>query len=279
MNRSSGPGPADRPESRPCLLGAGAGSLEAARPADYLTQVAASEIGRAYKALVIDELAIAPGAIVVDLGCGPGADLPALTAAVGPDGRVLGIDRDDRALAEAAAVTATCAQVALQLGDIHRLALADRSVDRIHTDRVLQHVDSPDAVVAEAARVLRPGGVAAFAEPDWDTLVIDFPERATPAAYRRFIVDRVVRNARVGRQLPRLCARNGLDPTRVIPVTAIFRDVSEADRVLGLRRVAGRAVDAGYLSAEAGERWITHLTTEPLFASVSIFVTVARAAT
>lgn len=255
---------------------AGASSLEDESPSDYLTRLATSGLGRAYKALVIDELAIAPGATVVDLGCGPGADLLALAGAVGPHGRVLGIDSDEGAVAEAADVTADCAQVEIVLGDIHRLSMADHSVDRIHTDRVLQHVDDPDAVVAEVARVLRPGGIVAFAEPDWDTLVIDFPDRATPAAYRRFIVERVVRNSRVGRQLPRWCERNGLHAARVIPVTAVFRDVAEADGILGLRRVTGRAVEAGYLSAEAGAAWLTHLTTEPLFASVSMFVTLAE---
>ena len=251
-------------------------SLEAERPADYLRRVAATDLGRAYKALVVDELAIEPGTTVVDLGCGPGADLPGLAAAVGPHGRVLGIDADERAIAEAAHACSGYAQVEVQVGDIHRLFLADRSTDRVHTDRVLQHVKDPDTVVAETVRVLCPGGTAAFAEPDWDTLVIDFPEPDTPAAYRRFIVDRVVRNPRVGREIPALCERNGLRVARVLPVTAIFRDVFEADQVLGLQRVTHRAIDARYLSAQAGAAWLTHLTTQPLFASVTLFVTLAE---
>lgn len=252
------------------------GPLEAERPPDYLTRLAATDLGRSYKTLVIDELGIEPGATVVDLGCGPGADLPALADVVGPSGRVLGLDSDEHAIAKAAEACSAYAQVSVQVGDVHRLSLADNSVDRAHTDRVLQHVEDPDIVVAEAARVLRPGGIAAFAEPDWDTLVIDFPEPATPDAYRRFIVDRVVRNSRIGREIPALCERNGLDAARVVPVTAIFRDVSEADRVLGLQRVTDRAVDAGYLSAQDGAAWLTHLTTEPLFASVTLFVTLAE---
>jgi ubiquinone/menaquinone biosynthesis C-methylase UbiE len=251
-------------------------SLEAARPADYLTRLAVSDLGRAYKSLVIDELSIHPGATVVDLGCGPGADLGALAAAVGLTGRVIGIDIDAAAIEEAAEALTSYPQAQVQVADIHQLDLADRSVDRIHTDRVLQHVVDPDTVIAEAARVLRPGGLAAFAEPDWDTLVIDYPDPKVPVAYRRFITDVAVRNSRVGRKIPKLCERHGLLATRVIPVTAIFRDVVEADRVFGFQRVTERAVDAGYLSGEAGAEWLAHLRTERLFASVSLFLTLAE---
>lgn len=66
-----------------------------------------------------------------------------------------------------------------------RLAAArlDGSFDAVHTDRVLQHVSDPDAALASAARLLRPGGRAVFAEPDWRTLVIDHAEPALPEAF------------------------------------------------------------------------------------------------
>ena len=253
--------------------------LEAVRPVDYLRRLAASDIGRAYKSLVLDELRISEGDTVVDLGCGPGADLPAYAGVAGPTGRVLGIDSDAEAVAEAAGALAGDHHVEVRFGDIHHLDLADRSVERIHTDRVLQHVARPEVVIGEAARVLRPRGIAVLAEPDWDTLVIDFPEPAIPGAYREFVNDHVVRNSRIGRQLPGMCQRNGLQTRRVVPVTAVFRDVAEADRVLGFQRVTARAVDAGYLSADAGRSWLDHLRSNPFFASVSLFVTVATPAT
>ncbi len=250
---------------------------EAQRPADYLTRLAASDLGRAYKLLVLDELAVRPGATVVDLGCGPGGDLVALARAVGSTGRVLGIDNDAAAVGLAREAAADHPQVEVREGDVHDLDLPDGSVDRLHTDRVLQHVADPDAAVGEAARVLRPGGLAGFAEPDWDTLVIDHPDPAIPDAYRRFVTDKVVRNARVGRQLPGACERNGLTVTRVLPITVVFRDVTEADRVLGFGRVTDRAVEAGYLPAQDGAALLSHLGTARLFASVTLFATFAKA--
>jgi ubiquinone/menaquinone biosynthesis C-methylase UbiE len=150
-------------------------------------------------------------------------------------------------------------------------------VDRVHTDRVLQHVPGPAAALAEARRVLRDGGTAVFAEPDWDTLVIDYPDLATARAYTRFIADRVVRNATIGRQLPRLAAEAGFSVGKVIPITAVFRDVRTADQVLGLQRVTTRAVEASYLTQDSADHWLTHLATQPFFASATLFIITATA--
>lgn len=249
--------------------------FELTAPDDYLLRLAASDLGRGYKALVTAELDLQPGHDVLDLGCGPGADLPAYAGAVGPDGTVLGLDHDARTVARARAMVRDLPTVRVEEADVHRLDLPGASVDRVHTDRVLQHVDDPAQVLAEAFRVLRPGGRAVLAEPDWGTLVVDGPDAATGDAYARFVVERVVRHGRIGRRLTGLAGRTGLVVDRVVPVTAVFRDVREADRVLGLARVARRAVEAGYLRQRAQERWVEHLATQPFFASVTLFVVVA----
>jgi hypothetical protein len=107
--------------------------------------------------------------------------------------------------------------------------------------------------------------------------VIDYPDLATARAYTRFITDRVVRNAVLGRQLPGLAAAAGFQVSKVIPVTAVYRDVREADQVLGLKRVTGRAVQAGYLTQQAADEWLGHLAAPPFFASMTLFITTATA--
>jgi ubiquinone/menaquinone biosynthesis C-methylase UbiE len=249
--------------------------FELSRPDDYLLRLAASDLGRGYKALATAELDLHDGHAVLDLGCGPGADLTAYAAAVGPTGSVLGLDRDTDAVTRAHVLVHGLATVRVEEADVHRLDLADRSIDRAHTDRVLQHVADPGLVLAETFRVLRPGGRAVLAEPDWGTLVVDGPDAATSDAYGRFVVEQVVRNSRIGRRLTGLAERTGFVVERVVPVTAVFRDVREADQVLGLARVARRAVEAGYLRERAEARWTEHLATQPFFASVTLFVVVA----
>jgi ubiquinone/menaquinone biosynthesis C-methylase UbiE len=190
---------------------------------------------------------------------------------------VIGVDSDPAAVTAGASMVEDRPWVQVRLADIHALDLADASVDRVHTDRVLQHVADPVTVVAEAHRVLRPGGRAVFAEPDYDTLVIDYPDARVMRAYRAFITDHVVRNASIGRQLGRFADQAGFVASTVVPVTSVFRDVSEADRIFGFERVTQRAVAAGYLLEAAAAEWLDHLASESFFASATLFVVVADA--
>ena len=240
----------------------------------YQDRIAATEFAQSYKQLAVEALNVRPGQTVLDLGCGPGTDLAALAEAVTPSGAVFGIDANPGMLERARARTAELAQVTVQQGDIHALPYADASVDRAHTDRVLQHVADPGRVLAEARRVLRPGGRLVMAEPDWETLAIDHPELELSRAYTRHIAERIVRNGALGRQLARLATGAGFTVSAVLPLVSVFRDVGEADQVLGLQRNTERAVTAGYLSAEQARRWLDHLTEGPFLASATIYLTV-----
>ncbi|GIG68631.1 methyltransferase domain-containing protein [Phytomonospora endophytica] len=244
--------------------------FEASAPgrAEYLDRAAASEAGRAYKPLLLDALDIGPTHTVLDLGCGTGADLPAMAAAAA---HVIGLDSDPDMAATAAARTG----LDVVHGDAHALPFAESTVDRVRTDRVLQHVDDPTVVLAEAMRVLRPGGRLVTGEPDWETLAIDHPRPELATAYTRFVVEKVIRNPTIGRQLHRLAENAGFDVPTVIPVTPTFRDPHTADQIFGFQRTTRRAVDAGYMTPDDGEEWLGALKAGPFLATVVQWVTVA----
>ena len=115
-----------------------------------------------------------------------------------------------------------------------------------------------------------------FAEPDYDTLVIDSPDDHIMRAYRSFVVERVVRNAMVGRQLRRLAHDAGFAGVEAVAVTSVFTDAAQADELLGLKRVTDRAVAAGYIDAAAAREWLNTLATQPFFAALSMFLVVAH---
>ncbi len=97
------------------------------------------------------------GGRLLDIGTGTGRVLELL----GPRVREgLGVDasRAMLALARARLARAGLSHCAVRLADMYRLPLADRSFDLAILQMVLHYADDPGGVLAEAARVLRPGG-------------------------------------------------------------------------------------------------------------------------
>lgn len=252
-------------------------AFETRRPSDYLLRAAGSTAGQAYKSLAIERLGIEEGDAVLDLGCGTGGDLGPLLSSIGSTGSVIGVDVDATAL-EVAHEQYADPRLRLTVGDAHALELDSFSIDRVYVDRTMQHVAAATTVLDEVRRVLRPGGRVLLAEPDWRTLLIDHPEPDLPEAYRQFVVGQVIRNARIGSELPRLVQNADLELESVSPVTVTYTDAIDADRIFGFARVTHRAVKAGYLTPDPASRWLGHLEGPVFFASLTIFVTAARKA-
>jgi ubiquinone/menaquinone biosynthesis C-methylase UbiE len=245
-------------------------------PFDYPEPAATIDVGQTYKQAALRLLDVDTGHTVLDVGCGPGVDLPWLAEAVGPTGSVLGIDHEYAMLTRARQAIAAYPQVRLELADAHRLPLADNSIDRAHADRVIQHVAEPGRALGEIARVLRPGGSLVLGEPDWDTLVVDHPDPDVSRGFTRHIVERIVRNADIGHQLVRLVAAAGFEISTVVPCTSVLLDVADADQLIGLERNAHRALASGYLDESQLASWLAHLATGPFFASVTLFLVAAE---
>lgn len=105
------------------------------------------------------------GGTALDLGCGTGRALPALREAVGPSGRVLGLDVTPQMLDAVRASGRDRAATALLLGDAQRLPFADASIDTVFAAGLINHLDDPPLGLRELARVTRPGGRLAVFHP------------------------------------------------------------------------------------------------------------------
>src|SRR5918995_5247416 len=101
-----------------------------------------------------------PGETVLDLGSGGGIDVLLSARRVGPDGFAYGLDMTDDmlALAEQNRQKAGAENVAFLKGEIEAIPLPDAAVDVIISNCVINLSADKDAVLAEAYRVLRPGG-------------------------------------------------------------------------------------------------------------------------
>jgi arsenite methyltransferase len=101
-----------------------------------------------------------PGEIVLDLGSGGGIDVLLSARRVGPTGKAYGLDMTDEmlALAEQNKRKSGLMNVEFLKGEIERIPLAENSVDVIISNCVINLSGDKDRVLAEAFRVLKPGG-------------------------------------------------------------------------------------------------------------------------
>jgi arsenite methyltransferase len=102
----------------------------------------------------------APGDAVLDMGSGAGFDSLLAAMAVGPEGRVVGIDMTPAMVEKAARNAAALGleNVEFREGYLEAMPVEDDSIDLVLSNGVLNLCPDKAVVLAEAIRVLRPGG-------------------------------------------------------------------------------------------------------------------------
>ena len=199
---------------------------------------------------------IALGQRILDVGCGAGDDVRAIAQLVGASGQVVGIDSSEGMINEARKRSEGLnLPVSFRVGDATRLDFAAGTFDGCRADRVFQHLEDREQALAEMIRVARSDARVVVFDPDWDTLVVDMPDKHLTRQILEFHCDRV-RNGWCGRQLYGLFKQAGLQDIRVVPVTIMFADHALANQILEL----GSAVDdlqrAGAISSADAEAWL-----------------------
>jgi ubiquinone/menaquinone biosynthesis C-methylase UbiE len=131
---------------------------------------------------------ITSGTSILDLGCGPGSITIGL-AAIATPASVLGLDQGgtqfDRAREH-------CAQLGLSNvefieGSCYDIPLPDRSVDRVFSHALFEHLADPHRALAEIRRVLRPGGIVGLCSPDWGGFILTPPTTEVDHALRIYM--------------------------------------------------------------------------------------------
>jgi SAM-dependent methyltransferase len=175
-----------------------------------------AEQARAAEADLWELAGIRPGASVADVGCGPGAMLPALSDAVGPEGRVQALDADPEAVAAATALVAAAGlgNVSVVQGRAGHTGLAPESLDAVMLRHVLAHNGgAEDAIVAHLAGLVRSGGCLYLVDAD-GTAFRALPEHADLTDLAdRYLAFRTARgdDNRAGLRLADRLARAGLE--------------------------------------------------------------------
>lgn len=162
----------------------------------------------------LDAMHVDDAATVLDLGCGAGLAARAIAQRTTFAGRVTGLDRSAYLVSAAQRLAdheGVADRIAFRVGDACHIEAGDGRYDAAVAHTLLSHVDDPAAVVDEAARVLRVGGVLGVFDGDFASLTFGHPDPVRAQAYDDVLVRSVVSSPRVMRQLPRLLRAAGFE--------------------------------------------------------------------
>src|SRR6266849_3723391 len=118
------------------------------------------------------EAGIGPGQRVLDLGSGVGDVALIAARLVGPSGEVVGIERDPRSIALAAArmAEADLRNVSFTQSDAAQIP-GDKPFDAAVGRYILMFLPDPISVLRSLSHLVRPGGIVAFQEPCWKSFL------------------------------------------------------------------------------------------------------------
>jgi SAM-dependent methyltransferase len=203
------------------------------------------------------------GSTCLDVGCGGGDVTFELARAVGPSGRVVGVDRDRTKLdiAQREAGDQGLSNVVFENRDLTAWE-PDELFDIVYARFILTHLVTPAALVATLCRCLRPGGAMIFEDIEFRG---HFAEPDCPA-FRRYVelYTRTVQNRgadpNIGPRLPSLLREAGLQGVemRLVQPAALEGGVKLLC-CLTLEAVADAVLEDGLTTEEELRRTIDEL--------------------
>ncbi len=167
---------------------------------------------------LLGQLPPVPGGRAVDLGCGPRGVLPELAQLVEPHGLVVGVDQDPVMLDHASRRYDghESANAEFVCADAAATQLPSETFDVVHVRLVMVNVADPAAVLAEAVRLAKPGGIVVAQEFDIAGWVCDPPHPSWARVHQMLHELWASRGffPNIGRRLPRMFADAGLTDVR-----------------------------------------------------------------
>ena len=205
----------------------------------------------------LDAMRIDDAKAVIDLGCGTGVASRRIARRSGFSGHVTGIDRSPY-LIDAAKGLAGDENLTFRIGDTQSLDLGDGEFDAVVAHTVISHVDSPIAMLAEVARIAKPGSSIGIFDGDYASLTFGHPDPDRGKRDDEALIAALVTNPRVMRQMPVLVRETGLELVAVFP--HVLAEVGKADFWLPAIEAFGKLMPtAGAMTAAEASAWADRL--------------------
>ena len=197
-------------------------------------------------------------ATALDLGCGTGVVSRAIAQRKGFAGRVTGIDRSPYLIAAAkrfAAGEGVGEVVEFRTGDSQNLSLPSAAFDAVVAHTLISHVEDPAAVMREMARVVKSGGKIGIFDGDYASLTYGTTDPAKGKATDEMIINALVTNPRVMREMPRLLKEAGL--VLEVSFAHVVADIGRADFFApGLQSLVRVLPKSGAMSESEARAWV-----------------------
>ena len=246
----------------------------------YLDTTRGTEFFREIKRRSLTLLDLRPGDRALDVGCGTGDEVIALSEVLGAQGWAVGADASATMVAEGRRrVGAEGLSASFVQADVQHLPFADASFDGVRAERLLQHVPDAELALRELVRVARAGARVVLWEADLETLVFDAPDRAVSRRIALFICDGF-RNGAIGHELFRRFKQLGLQEVQAEPRIRAMTEFWLMESAFDLRASAQKAAAAGLVTEREASEWIASLEASAdegmFFAAVSGFLVSGR---
>lgn len=197
-------------------------------------------------------LNVVPGNRIFDIGCGNGKDAAALA---GMGATVLGIDCHADFLKDASQLLSKRLSLDFLQSNADRIALSAESADKIRFDRVFQHLENPTAVLIEAKRLLKPGGICQVVDVDYFGLKIS----SCDVELERLIVDSIayerIPNAHNIPDLRAMLADCGFVVTGSEAHPFVVEDYSTAKYLIRFDTVVEQLLLRGRITEKQHQQW------------------------
>ena len=198
----------------------------------------------------LDALHLPEGGRIVDIGAGTGGVTRRIAARF-PAAEVLGIEPSAALTERARALAGDAANLTFRIGNGAALDLGEGVADIAVLHTVLSHITGPAALVAEAARILRPGGALVICDADFSKAALaEVPGDPLGACAEAFVAGSVVDSWLAGKLRP-LVTRAGLTVERFTVLNRIVTDGMAS--LVWVRMSAARLVADGVIGQPLAE--------------------------
>jgi ubiquinone/menaquinone biosynthesis C-methylase UbiE len=196
-----------------------------------------------------------PGQIILDVGCGLGEDMKQIADRTNNSARVFGIDNSANmiqiAKKKAAKHLLYSGVLNFSQQDASEMSFVSETFDSVYSDRVFQHLTSPERAAKEVIRVLKPGGRFIIADPYWESLRLEGVPMEASLILRKCYVA-IIKNPKIAKSLESLMIAEGVkeDSISERKITLAFDGPEQTNAILWLEASLEAGVKTGKVSAE-----------------------------